>query len=774
MAAQAKVIIKGQNDIGGAVKSAAADLGSLKGAANKLGGALKGALAATAIIASVKALGSAVSATFSEFSAAERSYKQLALALGDSTSYEKVTSVVESLSSQTLSGKDDIEAMVAQLAALGKSAPEIESISEAAVYLSNVTGRDLNSSMTTLLNTYTGTTTQLKRLGIDLGDVTKEELEQGAAIDVVIDKLGEYSAMMADGDTAQHLTNMKNTWGDIRQQVGGIIDYNFGPWLGNLDAAFSGIKTNLMNIVNYVGAVIKNFPAAFRLGLATVWELLKRTFEWDSIKTIVTTTVENIGIVTSAMLRGIFESIPKMLGNVVLGIVSWISYIALHIEGAILGAIQNAIDKAGSKIQGSWVGKLFGLGDRLASLDMGADGKNDEAEFYKRQADQSFGKVGPLLADAVTEAIGMASTVALNTAGMLESIYGDIGFDFKSALDEIVAPELEAIAQKADAANQSKLLSSIAASGEGTAASTAETAENTKQTDTRMGSQIASMLSDGLSKLLGSVFGSVAGGIMGMVAGELLGGVEAIVATLQPLIDIIFNTLSPLGILLTILEGFVSVMAPALTAVFQPLVDTFSWIGQILGSLFLPLLDALYTSFALVANIVMAVLSPVLQAMGPIFMVLSGVMQALSPILILVAKAFTVLMSPVEYIADLFSWLGSWVQYLGSVIATAAYNLVHPFRKKSYASSPGSFSSDAFSGLADRLANIDAIADQGSVATDAVSTTTAVGSASYQGATHITINIYQNSPVVGSGGMRAFAQMIRGEFEQLDYYGVTT
>jgi hypothetical protein len=39
----------------------------------------------------------------------------------------------------------------------------------------------------------------------------------------------------------------------------------------------------------------------------------------------------------------------------------------------------------------------------------------------------------------------------------------------------------------------------------------------------------------------------------------------------------------------------------------------------------------------------------------------------------------------------------------------------------------------------------------------------------------VTINIYQQAPVVGSGGMRAFAQMIRGEFEQLDYYfGATT
>jgi hypothetical protein len=260
---------------------------------------------------------------------------------------------------------------------------------------------------------------------------------------------------------------------------------------------------------------------------------------------------------------------------------------------------------------------------------------------------------------------------------------------------------------------------------------------------------------------------------MGMVAEEMLGGVGAIISAVMPIINLIFNTLSPLGILLTIIEGFVSVMEPALTAVFQPLVDVFSWIGETLASLFLPLLDTIHTAFALVANILMAVLSPVLQSLEPIFLVLSGLMQALSPILVMVAKAFTILMSPVQYIADLFSWLGSWVKHLGGVIATAAYNLVHPFSKKGYAPSPGSFSSDAFTGLAGRLANIDAIADSTSVASDAVSTSTAISGAGYQGATQVTINIYQQAPVVGNGGMRAFAQMIRSEFEQLDYYGVT-
>jgi hypothetical protein len=773
MASQAKVIIKGQNDIGPAVKAAAGDLSSLKGSADKLGGALKAAFSVTAIIAAVKMLGDAVSGCFTEFASAERSYKQLALALKDASSYDRITSVIEDLSTQTLSSKGDIESMVAELAALGKSTGEIESISSAAVYLSNVTGKDLNSSMTTLLNTYTGTTTQLKRLGIDLSGVTSEELAQGAAIDIVMDKLGDYSKMMAEDDTSQHLTNMKNTWGDIKQQIGGIIDYNFGPWFSNMDTAFSGMKTNLVSIINYVGAVIAHLPEAFKLTLSAIWEMIKRTFEWDSIKLVIITTVQNIGTVATTMMQAVFDTIPKMLLSIVSGIINWIAYIGINLQSTILGAIQNTINIAGEKIQGTWVGKLFGMGDKLAALDIGAADSSGKAARYKQQADQSFENIGPLLTKAVTDAVAMAQMVTGNTADMVQTIYGDIATDFKTALDEIVAPELEAIAQKADAANQTKILGQIAGNTADTASSSADTAENTKKTDTRMGDQVASLLSDGLTSMLSGLVGGLSGPILGMIADELVGGVAEIVSTVGPIMDILFNTLSPLGILLTILTGFVAVMEPALNTVFQPLVDAFLWIGQMLASVFLPVLEQVHTAFALIANIVMAVLSPILQSFAPIFSVLAGVMEALSPILILLAKAFTILMSPVQFLADLFSWLGSWIQYLGTVISTAAYNLVHPFRPKSYGSSPGAFSSDAFSGLADRLSNIDAIADGGSAVSDSVATSTAVSSAGYQGATQVTINIYQQAPVVGNNGMRAFAQLIRDEFEALNYYGVT-
>ena len=164
--ATAKVIIAGQNNIGPAVKSAQGDISSLTNVAQKAGDTLKKAFTVTAILAALKKLGDGCAACFNSFWEAERKYKQLQIALGNTSAYNQAVTTIKNLSRQTLSSKSDIESMVSELAALGKSSDEIEKISSAAVYLSNVTGKDLNSSMTTLLGTYNGTTTQLRKLGM--------------------------------------------------------------------------------------------------------------------------------------------------------------------------------------------------------------------------------------------------------------------------------------------------------------------------------------------------------------------------------------------------------------------------------------------------------------------------------------------------------------------------------------------------------------------------------------------------------------------------------
>lgn len=781
MPTQAKVIIKGENNISAAVKSASNDLNALKGSVEKIGSVLKTAFSVTAITAALKGIGTAAKTVMTDdFGMAERAYRQLALALKDKSAYDSVVGNINRLAKVTLSGNDEIESMVAELAALGKSADEINRISEAAVILSNITGRNLKSSMTTLLSSMNGTTTQLKRLGIDLDGVTKTALEQGAAIDILIEDYGEYSTALAEDSVNQSLKNISETWGDIKEKIGGVLTYNFGPWLSQFDTAFEAVSENINNITTYVGAIIANAPEVFSLLMETLWKMVKRTFEWESLKTIFITVVENIVILVSGALKLIVTSIPEIIKGLLNALISYVRYLALSIEAEIISAIEKAVNWVGREINDTWVGEKLGWGEELAVADFGADNKKKVAQGFYNGAASSIEHIGDPIMDGLATISETLDAVNRATADAVSSIYGDIGTEFRDSLNDIVAPELEEIRSVADAANQTKVLSSIedstertAEAAEGTETNTGTIAENGTLTGENGRKSLSEITESGLSGLFESM--SKSGGFTGFFGTALSETIGPIMDTIQPLIDIVNSVADPMEILLRILEGFVSVMEPAMKTVVQPLLDAFRWIGESIASWLLPILDQLHVAMSLIGNILTTVMAPVFQILAPLFQLVALALNTLNPILILCAKVFTILMAPVQFVADLFSWLGDWISYLGNCIYVVCWNLTHWFNTKSFGSSPGGFSSDAFSGLQQRLDNIDNMAIGGSTAaTDSVSTSTAIGSASYRGATSVTINIYQMSPVVGDGGMKTFARMIRREFEELDYYGVTT
>ena len=781
MATQAKVIIKGENSISSAVKSASNDLNALKGSVEKIGSVLNTAFSVTAIVTAIKGIGTAAKTVMTEdFGMAERAYRQLALALKDQSAYDSVVDNINRLAKVTLSGNDEIESMVAELAALGKSSDDINRISEAAVILSNITGRDLKSSMTTLLSSMNGTTTQLKRLGIDLDGVTKEALEQGAAIDILIEDYGEYSSALAEDNVNQSLKNISETWGDIKEKIGGVLTYNFGPWLKQFDTAFEAVSKNINNITTYVGAIIANAPEVFSLLMETLWKMVKKTFEWESLKTIFITVVENIVILVSGALKLIVTSIPEIIKGLLNALISYVKYLALSIEAEIIGAIEKAVNWVGREINDTWVGEKLGWGEELAVADFGADSKKNVARGYYNAAATSIEHIGDPIKDGIATISETLEVAGRNTMDAINSIYGDIGIEFRDSLNEIVAPELEEIRSAADAANQTEVLSSIKDSTERTADATEGTETNTGTiaseglSGNRRGRKsLSEMAESGLSGLFSSM--SKSGGFTGIFGTVLSETIGPIMDTVQPLIDIVSSVADPMEVLLRILEGFVNVMEPAMQTVVQPLLDAFTWIGESIASWLLPILDQLHVAMSLIGNILTTVMAPVFQIIAPLFQLVALALNTLNPILILCAKVFTILMAPVQFVADLFTWLGDWISYLGNCIYVVCWNLTHWFNQKGFGSSPGGFSSDAFSGLQQRLDNIDNLAAGGTTAaTDSVSTSTAIGSASYRGATSVTINIYQMSPVVGDGGMKTFARMIRREFEELDYYGVTT
>lgn len=279
---------------------------------------------------------------------------------------------------------------------------------------------------------------------------------------------------------------------------------------------------------------------------------------------------------------------------------------------------------------------------------------------------------------------------------------------------------------------------------------------------------IATTISEGLTQ----AFNTVTSG-MGDFGTSMLGPISELMSALGPFGNMIAGMNPLLAILLPVIEGFTAVLAPVIQSVLAPLMDALMQVGVILGQMLLPIFDVLAPIIALLANILITNLTPILQILTPIFQVIAAILQPFIGVVQLLAKVFTILMSPVQYIADMFSWLGG-------VLQTFAWNVQHPFKSKEYSA----FSSNAFSGLQDRLNAIDAMAvnnqtfQTSALPAQAVvasiggsSAATASQSASYR-TQAITVNIYQQAPVVGSGGMTEFARMVRGEIMTLGYYGV--
>ena len=263
---------------------------------------------------------------------------------------------------------------------------------------------------------------------------------------------------------------------------------------------------------------------------------------------------------------------------------------------------------------------------------------------------------------------------------------------------------------------------------------------------------------------------SVDAGIISDFSNALSGIIDA----LGSFGSIILSSNPLLATVLVIITKCLEALAPMVETLVGPLNEALTEIGTVLAEIFLPLFDALYPWIVRIAEVIKGFLIPIIEAVGIAFDVVALVVQVLSPIMLTVAKALTILAAPIQWLADLISWLGEWLVWFGECIGIALYNVLHPFTKKSYSENPGGFSSDAFTGLTDRLEQIDAIGtitNGVSGSYDSDTTSTSVRTATYTGANNYYFNIYQQAPVVGDGGMQEFAKIIKKEFAELAYMG---
>jgi phage-related protein len=368
----------------------------------------------------------------------------------------------------------------------------------------------------------------------------------------------------------------------------------------------------------------------------------------------------------------------------------------------------------------------------------------------------------------------------------LIGILGSLGTIF-DGLKDTVTPAIDVIGDKLKPLKD-KIANLINTVKENTGAVDADTISRKK--DTTSTAPSINLKDLGLGNL-NDLFESFSSG-WGDIVGNLSGGLKTILAPLatglEPIIASLGSLAGPAAILAVVMTGLVQILGPAIQTVISPLVNTLIFIGQILGALFLPLLDALAPIISIICQLATAVVVPLIEMLIPQFQFLISIITILTPLFKDLAVLVVILASPLKWVGDLFTWFGNVMQVIGHNITEYINHIFDP-QNRSIQSIPG-FSSDAFTGLAERIAKImatetgaglasnlfgddwnDFVAWVQSGASAATGYTTTSGTAASYSTRDVTINFYNQAPAVGDEGLRKLALLIREQLSEAEALG---
>jgi len=264
---------------------------------------------------------------------------------------------------------------------------------------------------------------------------------------------------------------------------------------------------------------------------------------------------------------------------------------------------------------------------------------------------------------------------------------------------------------------------------------------------------------------------------------------EALSMALPVVMKIVSMSKDYQEILNTVTETLGKLVTDALAPIFEVLNNLLKPVFQILGNIIHslnPVMLVIANVFKVVGDLLLAVLpslgmliqlignqlAPILRLLVPIISIFATIMEIINPILEAFGIIMDVMSRPIQYVGDLLAWLGSWLAYFGKALAAVIYNIFHPFKSpKSAGSSPGGFSSDAFTRALIDFSNYTSNTDWANSPTDS-NGDGGGGGANYTAGREITVNVQITTEVIaGDAGMRDLSLMIRDEIYAAEALG---
>jgi len=220
---------------------------TVKGIKN-IGQAFTGVTASlSAAIGTLKAVKSAMDECTAAYKNQAKAEKQLEIAAQNNpylsnVSVTRLKAFAGELQNISTVGDEELLPLMAELAAAGRTEAEIQDVMRAALDMSASGVMSLDQAVSTLNKTYAGTTGQLAKTLPELQALTKEELAQGKAVEIVAEKYKGMAEEVANATGSYE--QMKNAQGDFAEAIGKFTKPAQDQW-NNLWKSFyqNGIET---------------------------------------------------------------------------------------------------------------------------------------------------------------------------------------------------------------------------------------------------------------------------------------------------------------------------------------------------------------------------------------------------------------------------------------------------------------------------------------------------------------------------------------------------
>jgi hypothetical protein len=218
------------------------------------------------------------------------------------------------------------QSQIAMLAATGRSDEQIKKLMQTAQGMANEGIGSMQSNLQQLNMTFEGSSGKLGRYSSEVKGLSKEQLENGDAVDILNKKYGDFSGLLA-GSTAVSIADQKNQWDELKGVLGEFFESGIKPIRDIITEVIQFLadhKAIVIGVIEGIGTAIGIIITLFNPilgGIALVgvaifslqnavggWKML-----WLETEKVALLVVKNIMDVVSAMDNAVISGINLVL-----------------------------------------------------------------------------------------------------------------------------------------------------------------------------------------------------------------------------------------------------------------------------------------------------------------------------------------------------------------------------------------------------------------------------------------------------------------------------